>query len=109
MAYACETANIIHAEAYIAEGEYHRSLIRAKARKIQAQKTRDRFDGVIGDLVKIRDSAHPRHASGSVVLDAPHTLRPLGTPGLAVRDVLGMGAGQLTIEVSLQVLLLTFD
>jgi hypothetical protein len=58
MAYACETVDIRHAEAFIAEREYNRSLIRAKSVKLFMSQRRNTFEHEA--LKELSDAAHPR-------------------------------------------------
>jgi hypothetical protein len=103
LAYACETTDIIHAEAFIAEMEYHRSLIRAKSHKIHMHMTRDKFGNTIDDLRKIRHSTHPRRSQQEMTLrdKSIHPCGPLSNSGQTVQDVLNMPwSWSVTIEAS---------
>jgi hypothetical protein len=93
LAYACETVDIIHAEAFIAEREYHRSLIIAKSRKMHMYKMHDKFDYAINDLGKVRYGTYPRRTQEEMA-HRDHQCRPLGNPGQIAQGVLHMNPGQ---------------
>jgi hypothetical protein len=68
LAFACETTDIAHAYAFIAEREYNRMLITAKSYRINMLKTRDHLEKAIGDLNSFRELAHPRRTPTEMTL-----------------------------------------
>jgi hypothetical protein len=94
MAYACETVGIRHAEAFIAEREYNRSLIRAKSVKLFMSQRRNTFEHDFGALKELSDAkaAHPRREQRDMTRQR-HRPAPLYSPGFGMHSTEGGFAG----------------